>query len=220
MAGFGNVSSALPMDTVDGKVSYIINPNNNVNHVGQNDDQITIIGAFEEVSTLAADASGTNTIQLHGYASRFNTGNNRYICIGGIETHTITNISDNNTITLSNNLRFHHASGTPVYQVIAITYQLRWDHDRPTMPILTRENITRGGGSFAVGENIENLQFTYVLTDGTETDSPANPGNIRMINVTVTARTNMPDPDLGGGDGFRRRLISSNIQLRNMGLNP
>ncbi|MDI7261786.1 MAG: hypothetical protein QME90_17970, partial [Thermodesulfobacteriota bacterium] len=46
------------------------------------------------------------------------------------------------------------------------------------------------------------------------------PGNrrdeIRMVQVTIRARTDRPDPELGGGDGFRRRTLTSNIQLRNL----
>jgi len=104
--------------------------------------------------------------------------------------------------------------------VKAINYRLRWDHDKPDMPVLVREDKTKGGGSFVVAENIENLQFRYILKDETETDTPANPANIRIVRVTVNAKTDKPDPEYKEGDGFRRRQFASNICIRNIGLSP
>jgi len=66
-----------------------------------------------------------------------------------------------------------------------------------------------------VAENIESLQFTYLDKNGNVT---ANPPDIRMVKVAVTAKTNRFDSDYKGGDGYRRRILSSNIKVRNMGL--
>jgi prepilin-type N-terminal cleavage/methylation domain-containing protein len=226
MAGFGNVSNILPPQNspfiaYGGPFYNIINPINKANNIKQNDDQITIIGAFEQVSTLKT--VGTNTIELEGNASAFSSdlnAKNKYICIGGLETHIVTGVNGN-TITLSSNLKNNYNIGDPVFKVKAITYQLRWDNDNPKMPVLTREDNTDGGGkSFPLAENIENLQFMYTLVDGTETDSPANPLDIRMVKVIVTARTNIVDPELKDGGGYRKRWIASNILIRNMGLSP
>jgi hypothetical protein len=234
MANFGNVGNILPpnpqgqpFSAIDGPFSYVINPRDNQNNVGQNDDQITIIGAFEQISTLASVATpGTNTIQLTGKASEFDLNYKKYICIDGLETHTIKDIdTDANTITLNDNDNVvnQFMVGTPVFKVKAITYQLRPDHRNPNMPVLTREDNTDGGGSQVVAEHIENLQFRYILDDGTEFDSPAEADRlrIRMVKITVTARSSMSDPEFKGGvGGFRRRTIASNILVRNMGLNP
>jgi len=225
MAGFGNAWNilpphGLPFSAIDGPFSYIINPRDDRNMIiGQHDDQITIIGAFEQVSTLKTSTDGTNTIELVEKADQFNLINRKYLCVGGLETHIVTGISGN-TITLDSNLLFNHAAGTPVFKVKAITYQLRWDNRNPNMPVLTREDQTDGGGSQVVAENIENLQFRFVLEDGSESDSPADPSRIRMVRVTVHARTSLSDPDFKGGvGGFRRRTIASNILVRNMLLN-
>ncbi len=225
MAGFGNVLNVfppghLPFVTLGGFFQDIINPGDNVNNVGQHDDQITIIAAFEQVSTLRDPANRGDTIVLEGGANQFNLFTKRYICIGGLETHIVRWISGN-TITLESDLLFNHAVGTPVYKVKAINYRLRWDHRNPNMPVLTRGDLTDGGGSQVVAENIDNLQFSYILDDGSQTDSPVDPSKIRMVKVTVTARTSMSDPEFKGGEGgFRRRTISSNILVRNMGVNP
>jgi prepilin-type N-terminal cleavage/methylation domain-containing protein len=225
MAGFGSAWNVfppehLPFVTLDGLFPDVMNPRDNVNNVGQNDDQITIIGAFEQVSTLSQSTDGSDTIQLVGGADQFNLLTRRYLCIGGLETHIVGWMSGN-TVTLDGRLLFNHAVGTPVYKVKAIRYRLRWDNRNPNMPVLTREDLTDGGGSQVVAINIENLQFRYVLEDGSESDSPAAPSQIRMVRVTVHARTSFSDPEFKGGTGgFRRRTIASNILVRNMGSSP
>jgi len=227
MAGFGNVSSVLPIISIDGTFNNIINPTNSKNNIkGQYDDQVTIIGAFEKVSTLATEhAIGTNIIQLSDLPKdALDLINRKYICIGGLESHTITNIDvPTHTLTLSGNLVNKYSAGTPVFKVKAITYQLRPDNRDQNMPVLTREDSTDGGGSQVVAENIENLQLKYTLKDGSQSDSPAAADcpNIRMVRVTIDARTSMSDPEFKGETGgFRRRRITSNIHVRNMGLNP
>jgi prepilin-type N-terminal cleavage/methylation domain-containing protein len=231
MAGFGSVWNVFPPEhlpflTLGGPLPDVINPRDDVNDVDQHDDQITIIGAFEQVTTLSQLTDGSDTVQLVGGADQFNVLMRRYLCIGGLETHIVRGISGN-TITLDSRLLFNHAAGTPVYKVKAIRYRLRWDNSNPNMPVLTREDHTDGGGSQVVAENIENLQLRYVLEDGSESDSPADPSDIRMVRVTVHARTSFPDLEFKsdpefkvGVGGFRRRTIASNILVRNMGVNP
>jgi len=98
----------------------------------------------------------------------------------------------------------------------AITYKLQWDDQDPTLPVLVRDDHNGSGGQL-IAKNIENLQFIYTLSDGTVTSSPANPETIRMVQVTITARTKMRDPDLRG-DGYRRRQLTSLVEIRNLGL--
>jgi hypothetical protein len=238
MAGFGNVSNLLPFTaftTFNGfqvlTLNNIITPNDNKNNVIKSDDQITIISASEQISTLAAVLMvGTNTIQLAGRASEFDNGYKKYICIGGLETHTINKVvTSANTITFldTDNVVNNFKVGTPVFKVKAITYRLRWDNSILNMPVLTREDNTDGGGTQVVAENIENLQFRYTLDDGSESDSPADPSRIRMVRVMVHARTSLSDLEFKsdpeykvGVGGFRRRTIASNILLRNMMSSP
>ena len=238
MAGFGNVSMVLRnFAAKDGPFGNIIKPDDNKNNVGQNDDQITIIGAFEQISTLAMEAApGTNTIKLSGGASEFDANFKKYICIGGLETHTISNVDpSSNTITLNENVvnrfRIETATGEPlalpVFKVKAIRYQLRPDNGNINMPVLTREDLTDGGGSQVVAENIENLQFKYVLEDDSEFDSPAEAdrSKIRLVNVKISARTRIPDIEIRKEgkvvtEEYRRRTITSNVLVRNMGVNP
>jgi prepilin-type N-terminal cleavage/methylation domain-containing protein len=228
MAGFGNVSMVLPnFAAKDGPLNNIIKPDDNKNNVGQNDDQITIIGAFENISTLVIDhATGTNIIQLSNLPKdAFDTGNRKYICIGGLESHIVTNIDEiKKEVTLDGNLVNSYKSGIPVFKIKAITYKLNLQKG---VPVLEREDKTDGGGGLDIAENIDNLQFRYTLDDGSESDSPADPSRIRMVRVMVHARTSLSDLEFKsdpeykvGVGGFRRRTISSNILVRNMGANP
>jgi len=229
MAGFGNVSSVLPVTAKNGPFNNIIIPINGKDNIkGQYDDQITIIGAFEKVSVLATDhVGGGNVLQLSNLSKYdFDPDTNmKYICIGGLESYVVTNIDESRReVTLNGNLINSHKSGTPVFKIKAITYKLNLQNG---VPVLEREDNTDGGGGQDIAENIENLQFRYILDDGSESDSPTDPLKIRMVNVTVHARTSFPDlefksdPEFKAGlGGFRRRTIASNILVRNMGVNP
>ncbi|MGQ9645244.1 MAG: prepilin-type N-terminal cleavage/methylation domain-containing protein [Thermodesulfobacteriota bacterium] len=223
MAGFGNVTSVLPITAKNGPFNAIVNPFNSKDNIkGQLDDQITVIGAFEKVAVLSANhAAGANVIRLSNLSKNDFDPNSykKYVCIGGLESYVVTQTDENTKqLTLSGNLGNSYKSGTPVFKIKAITYKLNLQRG---VPVLEREDNTDGGGGQDIAENIENLQFRYILDDESEFDSPADPSRIRMVKVTVTARTNMSDPEFKGGEGgFRRRTISSNILVRNVGMNP
>lgn len=88
------------------------------------------------------------------------------------------------------------------------------------------------GGYQPLADNIEALEFNYILDDGTTSLTPANPSQIRSVQVSILARADNPaqgfvntatyttasgavwDPP---NDNFRRRLVVTNIQCRNMG---
>jgi hypothetical protein len=67
----------------------------------------------------------------------------------------------------------------------------------------------------AYAENIEDLQLTYKLMNGTITDVPPLSRNIREVRITLTARTDKPDPDFPT-DPYRQRTYTSKVNLRNL----
>lgn len=69
-----------------------------------------------------------------------------------------------------------------------------------------------------LAENIEYLEFKYILFNGTETSSPNNPLDIRAVKVKIIGRTNIPDPEYKSNSGFRKRELCSFIKVRNLGL--
>ena len=63
---------------------------------------------------------------------------------------------------------------------------------------------------------IEDLQFVYTLADGSISDEPASPELIREVQITLTARTQKKDLQFEGD--YRRRVLSSKVNVRNLGL--
>ena len=214
MSGFGNVSMVLPVTFTTGTFNNVLNLNTPAAGA------LTIVSAVGGTSTLTVEG-GVGQTQVvvttltdgQGNAL-FDTGNRKYISIGGLESHVITSIDNGTkTITLNGPLTFYHPVGTPVYTVRALSYQVALVNGIPTL--LRDENM--GGGAQPQADNIENLQFTYLDADGNPT---ANPADIRIVRVSLTARAERQDPDLNNGDGYRRRQIASNIHLKNMGITP
>ena len=206
MAGFGNVSNVLSLAGGVNGFTEVITPNT---------DSITIVGGFKQIRAnngdpiLVASASGnTITLNYQPKEDEFNTLAKRYISIGGVESNTVKSISEKD-LTLDNPLLQYHPAGTPLFKIQAITYNLK-------DLVLGRDENT-GGGPQPLADNIETLELKY-FDDQQPPIVTAIPENIRMIWVKVTA--SMEDPDLKKArDGYRRRTITSSIQLRNMGLN-
>jgi prepilin-type N-terminal cleavage/methylation domain-containing protein len=215
MAGFGNVIDVLSLSGGVNGFTQVITPGSN--SLG---NTITIVGGFKQIRRdngdpiLIASASG-NQITLNYATDEFDGNAHRFICIGGIESNTVQSRSER-ILTLDEPLRYTHPPGTPIYKIHAIAYGLRDDGVRVLFRDLNPNTVSSQRDT--VAENIENVQFEYFDANG---NPSAIPANIRMVKVTVTARTSMSDPEFkGGAEGFRRRTITSNIHVRNMGLNP
>ena len=212
MAGFGNVSMVLPVTLGGQTFSHVVNADSpSVGSLtlltGLNEDAVLTatggLGQNQVVVSRLTDSQGT---------SLFDTGERRYVSIGGLESHSIISIdAATSTITLDGSLIFNHAVGTPVFGIRALTFQPVVENGISS--IERYENL--GNGELVV-DHVENLQFGYLDADGTP---PATPAEIRLVRVSLTARTSQSDADLPG-DGYRRRQIASNIHLRNMGLEP
>jgi prepilin-type N-terminal cleavage/methylation domain-containing protein len=210
MAGFGNVNNALNLVGGVNGFTQVITPNNNT---------LTIVGGFKQVkrdngdpiliNSVGKDPTGKNTLTLNYATDNFDGAKHHFISIGGLESNTVASRSGS-VLTLNLPLTLIPRAGTPIFKIQAITYDLGLSDGKNVL----RRNENTGGGAFAVAENIENVQFEYFDANGNPTGIPSN---IRMLKVTVTARTDMPDPEFAGGDGYRRRQIASNIYIRNMG---
>jgi len=74
--------------------------------------------------------------------------------------------------------------------------------------------ITRntGGGAQPFAENIEELAFAYYKVDGSP---PPLLTDIRMIKVSIRARTAKPDPTYAANGGYRTYTLTSSVTLRN-----
>jgi prepilin-type N-terminal cleavage/methylation domain-containing protein len=228
MAGFGNVQSILPVTINVTTYNNVINPDT------PSAGALTVLAATRGSTTLIDsnnynNALNQNQITVHSLNDSkvptrvlFDKVDHKYISIAGSECYTITDISGT-TLTLDRNVVssfrvdvLDKVNGTEngptkVYAIRAVTYLV------PPGTAVLRWNENFGGGNQPLADNIENITFQYLDSNGNPT---VNPANFRTIRVTVTARTENEDPQLkaGAGDGYRRRQVASNIFLRNMGL--
>ena len=212
MAGYGRVGATFfGSGAVHGIYQNAITP-------GGGGNSVTVVGGYQALTTLSANAtSGSKTILVNN-ASGFNTDKKQYISINGTESLQIQKITGNQIdFKGGTQLSEDHFAGEPVFLIMAITYSRgvfegKWS-------LLRNENL--GAGDQPVAENIDSLQFRYVMNTGETLDvvPAARFDDIRMVQVTLVARTDRIDPELTrAGDGYRRRTLNSNIQVRNLGL--
>jgi hypothetical protein len=202
---FGNVNG----------FTYIINAENDVTVDGITHDRITVVSAFDQIAKVAEDVTmGNNTLKITYTGGTKFDGVRIYMCINGRNNYEVVPTSGS-TLTLANvaTLNEDHFKDEPVFLVRAITYGLK--KDSKGVPVLFRDSNV-GGGDQPVAEYIEGLQFRYVLVDTTEVDVPANPKDVRGVRITIQARTKMSDPQLKDGEGFRRRTLTTYVDLRNL----
>ena len=70
-----------------------------------------------------------------------------------------------------------------------------------------------GGGNQPFGENIESFLVEYLAQDGNPT---LNSASIQQVKVTVTARTEHPDPKYILNGGYRTIALHSRLTPRNL----
>jgi type IV pilus assembly protein PilW len=197
MAGYGGDMFSI-FGNINGFID-IVTPANNT---------ITVILA-DQVGVLKQNtAKGANQLKVTN-ARIFNADKKRYLCLNGLNNYLVQSVTED-TILLTAPLAEGHPINQPVYLVKAVSYYLGLSGAKTVL----RRNENTGGGGQPLADNIESLEFSYFDTNGNGT---SNPSDIRMVKVSVTARTNLLDPQLKGGDGYRRRTLSSNIKVRNMG---
>lgn len=90
------------------------------------------------------------------------------------------------------------------------------------------------GGFQPIADNIQAIEFYYTMDSGAKTlsPSPSEYENIRMVTISILARAAVADREYRNhqtyvtasganwpvNDNFRRRLLITNVQLRNMSL--
>ena len=126
-----------------------------------------------------------------------------------------------------------YGKGSKIYKLKYVSYKVDTDPDHPTM------RVDPGGGGYQpLADNIEDLQVAIIFADGdeantyddTDGDLTNDYDDIRSIRISILARTDRPDPDFNGqrpaiedhaggaSDHYRRRLLSTLIKVRNLGL--
>lgn len=209
---FGNVNG----------FTNIINPTKDIIVDGIIHDQITVLAAYEQVAILEDNvSSGSKTFKVNFTGNiRFDKPWKRYICINGRNNYAIVPTSGD-TLKLEGDggINEDHSAGEPVFLVKAIRYGLRKNKG---IPVLFRDSYpdTSGSQRVTVAENIEGLQFRYILDDSSEVDLPSDPKKIRGVRITLTAKTKISDLSIKSEDGFIRRTINTYVDLRNLRDDP
>ena len=81
----------------------------------------------------------------------------------------------------------------------------------------TNKKIERktGSGAETFAENIQSFTFEYLDSSGNATTTTAN---IKQIRVTITARTENPDPDYSANSGYRTYTLTSLVTPKNLAI--
>ncbi len=228
MAGFGRVageytrgrgyySRILPAQFVDSEGKTIVFPNV-INRNMPRPGVVTIITALysERKGARVVYQSSRNTITVDQEFfdpehPTFDLGNRKYVSIDGVEANVITGVSAMTIggkmryrLSLSYPLRYGYPADSLVYPIRAVTFDLGGRQES-------------GGNRTPVAENIEAVGYRYLNTLG---DAALRDEEIRMIELSVTARTDDKDADFTDRDGYRRREFTTNLQIRNLSLTP
>jgi hypothetical protein len=125
----------------------------------------------------------------------------------------------------------NYTSGDTVFRTDIIIYRVSDDTNHPC---LERKNLGRGETTYqTVAENIDNLRFRYLFSDGTWSNDPgANQTRVRAVEVLLVGRTanvqrgyrDNTSITFGGvaipapNDAYRRKVLTSLVKTRNIGL--
>jgi len=198
-------------------------------------DNISIGGGFQMIGTLNVSApEGANTIVVTPLAGTDPTNPSivgRAITLNGFFTATVGNVSGpvggNYTLTLNTSLDRAYSKLNSVAGLQQITYTVA--------PFGGESALWRNDGAFnqVIASGIEDLQFGYLLADGTVVNDPTlNPSPIRGVRISLLARgadksptatisTRLAIEDHAAGlapDNFHRRQITRVVEIRNLGL--
>jgi type IV pilus assembly protein PilW len=138
------------------------------------------------------------------------------------------------TITNPWSLNENYLSGDLVFRADIIIYKV--NNDATGRPTLYRRNLGNDNNYQVVAENIDNMQVRYQLSDGSWVNELvlANQAQVRAVEVILVGRTaqrqrgytdtntydfaNNPAPHNNPNDNFRRKVFSTIVKTRNVGL--
>ena len=186
---------------------------------GGGPDSLVIVANFDYQYTTLYHDEGPDQTQHVMDATGFYVGGLLYIeDFNGGEFHTITAINldtpkEDEIITAQPLSRAFYMDDTIVSPIARVGYAVNWsDRDHPKLM-----RTLRGRGTKVLSENVEDLQFSFILADGSETPEPADITQVRMVKIKMTGRTDKEDCEFSG-DGYRRRTLESEVKPRNLDL--
>jgi hypothetical protein len=194
-------------------------------------DQIRVVYAAEEVSVVSSVDSVNKQITITSGADRFDTSTRRYVAFEGQDhVYQVSNIVSN-TLTLTESPPSYLADfSARVYSVNAITYDVSGNTLRRNDGSGTQD--LAGVSSQSV---VEDLQLAYQVNGDTTNwyndpaDASAENSDIIAVRINLLIRTAIEDTEdqsyqrpaledragSGSQDGFRRRVYTTVVKLRN-----
>jgi hypothetical protein len=114
-----------------------------------------------------------------------------------------------NTMPLSR----RYPQGSKVLKIQSSTYYI--DQTDPNHPNLMSQYQRDPAQVYA--ENISDLNFQYMMSDGSIVDVPVMTNMVREVIISVTARTDRPDSEFE--TPYRDRSLTTRVKVRNLGVN-
>lgn len=221
----------------DESMHPIIYARDNISAVGDgikdNTDLIVIVKAsMENGRQLASGEAASGTTASSTLRDAGNLTENKFALLvkndlSRAEFFRVTNSTG--IITLSKSLVESYTEDDWIFRADIIIYYV--DDADPDHPNLMRRNLGNNEQAQVMAEDIDNIQFRYVLDDGSKVESGFNEREVRAVEIYLLARTRhiirgYTDPnrykfaniDETPGDGYRRRLLKALIKTRNIGL--
>jgi prepilin-type N-terminal cleavage/methylation domain-containing protein len=119
----------------------------------------------------------------------------------------------------ASHIQHNTASLSRSYPTGSLVMSMSWykfyiDASDSNHPNLVRQGVGETPQVYA--EDIEDLQFRYALANGVFVDVPPTASVVRGVNISLTARTDRKDLQFQGE--YRRRTLTSDVKVRNLGL--
>jgi len=160
-------------------------------------------------ATLDCSGQDLSPVQINDqlYIANASTGSGEYFTVEGI------NYVSGTIQPYNPGLSQAYAAGSIIVKPIHYRYYI--DQTDTQHPKLMRQQNSSTAQIFA--EEITDLQFRYIMSDGQIVEVPFWQDMIREIMLSVSARTSQPDPDFP--NQYRIRTLNSRVKVRNIGLN-
>jgi hypothetical protein len=179
----------------------------------------------------ARDLDGDGDIDLKYYAG---AGHTKYgiLVKEDLRRAEVFEVGADNGFIFRSGLIDTYGEGDSIHKLDVIMYLI--DNSDPKHPCLSRRNIGTDNSFSVIAEDMDNLQFEFILRDGSIIDNLDDSKNIpfvRAIKAYLVARSEKSvkgytDPgtyDMGAAgiykpaDDYVRRLLSSTVKTRNNG---
>jgi prepilin-type N-terminal cleavage/methylation domain-containing protein len=179
----------------------------------------------------ARDLDGDGEIDLKYYTG---AGHTKYAILvkEDLRRAEVFEVGADNSFIFKSGLVEAYGEGDSIHKLDVIMYLI--DNSDPAHPCLSRRNIGTDNSFSVIAEDMDDLQFEFILRDGSITDNLDDSSNIPsvravkayLITRSETTLKGYTDPgtyDMGAAgiykpaDSYVRRLLSSTVKTRNIG---